>query len=799
MGRLVQEQSAEPPRLLASLKALEEQAKAAGYLQLMVRIRLSSVYFLRQLGTAEAAAKADRLLAQLPPWIDDPAAAGWAAQVASERAALALARGDLRQAWHLFDLAQQNQRRTANFNHVTTVKWQAEILAQVGAAQEAVLRLGAALDDCRSTPCNPRLLPDAQSSFGWMTLLDSDASAQELQQGLEAVEAALQSVSREAGDTETANLWINLAGLRIRLDLDPAQALARARELLDSGAATGRTQLLSGWADLTQAQERLRQGDPAGAWNLCRPWTRQEISPRLAAWAWGCAGRALRRLGRPKLAAEALDQALILHEASSSDLLGQKIPLASGRRAEDYYEAARLAVDRDQPELAWELLSLLDRTSSGDRAAGGCTSAADTDREEQQRLLGQLAEMDRPAGLARRQQQEPMARSLKQRLQELWRQESGCSPPPPPRELLRGFRALALEDEVLLLERTETGRVRLARRTALDRREVRRRIAQAQTWMTGGRRTAEEWDRLLAPVAAAVLPANLDGLAQRSYFSLFGPLQELPLTALPLPSAPASDGGLASEALHLIDLTLPILVPAGGSRPAPRVRENAGHPLFVVDPRQDLGLAATVRDYLQAFPDAQILAGEAATHLAVSRALEAAAWLHLDAHGRYDPAFPELSSLLLADRPMTFVEWANLPIPPLLANLSGCQTGRWPTTADSGRYGFAGLLVQRGVHWVIASRADLDNQLARGFNDLFYRQLAADAEVPEAFREALRAVASETPVGLWAALMLLGDPTRDGGQWASLRTPQEVKEDNGPGRPRNQPPEPGISPLEEIP
>ena len=176
----------------------------------------------------------------------------------------------------------------------------------------------------------------------------------------------------------------------------------------------------------------------------------------------------------------------------------------------------------------------------------------------------------------------------------------------------------------------------------------------------------------------------------------------------------------------------------------------------MVDPRGDLPAGRKLTEtYHALFPDARILLGTTADRGAFREALPNARWLHVDSHAQYDPAFPELSSLLLADGPFTLAELGELSGPLDFANLSGCRTGRWPITADSGHFGLAGRLVQRGARWAVATRSDLDDAVAGNYNRVFYPALAAGATVPDAHARAMAEIRSHYPAAAWASFFLL--------------------------------------------
>src|SRR5215831_13603386 len=131
---------------------------------------------------------------------------------------------------------------------------------------------------------------------------------------------------------------------------------------------------------------------------------------------------------------------------------------------------------------------------------------------------------------------------------------------------------------------------------------------------------------------------------------MYGVLQDVPLAALRIPG----DG----ERRWLLEITAPVHRPAGGRRIARDIARATGGAVVISDPRNDLGRAATAgRSVLRGGP-ATILRGGEATRDAVRLALPGAGLLHVDAHARYEPAFPELTTILLADGAATGQELA---------------------------------------------------------------------------------------------------------------------------------------------
>lgn len=750
---------------LDDLDALRARATGAGLPLFAARVELVAVHFLVLEATPDALESASARLARLEPRIEGAEAGRRGAQVAYERAELALAQGRPAAAWASFEAAGRLYLRFADGERVGVALRQADLLARAGVPREGRERLRAVLADCSQTACAPGLVSAAHRELAWLALVDPLATGADLDVAEADLAAGMAGLEASEDPLEYANQQLNAAYLAVRRGTDPTSSLTAAREAL-AGAATGEgwRRFLLGWADLVEGLAALERGDAALAVERCAPLATSSES-ELATWGASCLGEGYRKAGDRDRAARAFDQALLRHEEGGADRLGQRLPLGPGQRAEDFARAARLAVEAGDPGRAWELLLRLDRLSEDEAERRRCRerAAGDPDLaarwreidERSERLLSELEVLDRPAGGARRRSLEPVRRELGERLRTLRRSWPGCPRTAPAEAEGVHFRAVALPDEVLLFHRTADGVVVLARRTPMPRTVLTGTIARLAAAME--RRTMDDasWRRLAAPLAAALLPPAGEELPPVTVFALHGPLQGVPVSALPLPG-----GG------WLADRTAVALAPAGTGRPLP-ARKVAGVPLFVVDPLDDLagssGLAATFREL---FPGARLLAGESASHAGLLEALPGAEWLHVDAHGRFVSAFPELSGLDLSDGRLSLIELAGLPVAGRFANLSGCQTGRWPVTAGSGRYGLGGLLARLGLGWVIASRADLADALARDFNAVFYRAVARGEAAPVAYRLALSEAAGRHPACSWAALVLL----RGAGASARSRT-----------------------------
>lgn len=684
------------------LTALGRKARREGFPALDLRTRLIAVHYLLFEGDASHLRRADRLLRSLPHWLHEPAATALAADATYLQGVLHLHHHDrLEDAWQSFLEAETLYRRGLDKKRLAAVRGQAEVLARVGAVREALHRLDAALASCGDpAPCSPVQRLDARGLHAWLTLIDSDASLEELR----AAAASLEGLRGESGldPQERANHLVNLALLRARQGREPSGALAEARRLVTPAGDSRRADLLRGWSRMAEALYELSrsEADLERAETLCRELVSDGTSDRLRAWAFSCLGRVHRRQGRPSLALRDFQNALALHEDATPEHLGRLVPLGPGQRADDHYRAARVAVDLGATTRAWEILTLLDRLSPG----GGSGSPA--------------------AG--------------------------------PPRHRAvpdRGYRAFALDDEILLLHRDRSDRVTLVRRTSLGVGELRRRTEAMDRALADRELTDEGWRELLEPLARALTPPSDRVPEPVTSYSLHGMLQRVPLAALPVLGEPAPDGHRSER--WLADRTTVAIRPADPAATAAGPRPSS-EPLVVLDPTENLGARRELTSfYSERFPGGHLLVGPGATKAAFLRALPSTSWLHADTHGIYDPAFPERSSLTLADGVVTLRDLAELPLSLEFANLSGCRTGSWPVTADSGRYGIGGLLARRGARWVIASRADLLNDLAVLFNPAFYDALQTGVPVPEAYGHALARVRERFPAAAWASIFLL--------------------------------------------
>lgn len=761
--RALTQRSAELPfaTLSAEIDALAERARAGGLPFFAVNMALTAVDFAWQQRTPEGIAEAERRLAALPAWVEQMPAARLKGQALRQRAEMLIHRGrDLRTARDLLLEAEERLRAAGDSQSLYVTLTEARMLSDFGAAADAYVRLRAALEECQRAPCYPYVQSSVEQDLAWQVIIDPDATHEALAGALAAIERALADEEVRRDPLELANQRLNLALLEVRRGEDPGPDLAAVRALLDGGSDPQNYRRLyyQEWTQLAEAAFALSTGDPARAGALCAPLSEDRLFRDVAIQASSCAGEALRLLGRRDEAARCFERALTVHEAAAGAELGQRLPLGPGQRADDYYRAASLALERNRPAEAWQLLDRLDRLEARQEEERCRALQSDPDRAEswqeadraRAELQAELARVERRAVGTAEVALAPRREELRRRLQELDRRLPWCAGAGPARPAAADLRAFALPDEIVLLARPRAGGAAFVRRTPLPRTELKTLLAALRTALDGRRLEDGAWQRLTAPLAAALAPPGEGPLPAITSYALYGPLQEVPLIALP-------EGRPEGPERWLFERTLPVLVSTGAASSAPPRggAEGAGL-VFAVDPERNLPSGrALAETYRELFPAARILAGRAATRGALAASLAGARWLHIDAHGHYDPAYSELSSVALADGPLLLSDLGRLPVPVELVNLSGCKTARAPTSADSGRYGIAGLFARRGTAWVVASRSDLEDRVALRFNRAFYGALAGGEAVPEAFRAGLIASAESAPAAAWGGLLLL--------------------------------------------
>src|SRR6185295_1896419 len=99
----------------------------------------------------------------------------------------------------------------------------------------------------------------------------------------------------------------------------------------------------------------------------------------------------------------------------------------------------------------------------------------------------------------------------------------------------------------------------------------------------------------------------------------------------------------------------------------------------------------------------RVLAGAGATADAVTAAMDGARLAHIAAHGVFRADNPLLSTIELADGPLTAYELERLPRPPACVVLSACDSGLSAIRPGDELMGFSAVLLGIGTRTLIAS------------------------------------------------------------------------------------------------
>ena len=158
----------------------------------------------------------------------------------------------------------------------------------------------------------------------------------------------------------------------------------------------------------------------------------------------------------------------------------------------------------------------------------------------------------------------------------------------------------------------------------------------------------------------------------------------------------------------------------GASEPLP-----AGDNVLLVG-GPDLPHAPTeIADVVRCYPNATVLAGESAIVPRVCRELERASLGHLAVHGRFRSDNPLLSSLLLADGPLTVYDLEDLSRAPDRLVLSACSGGATSAVYGSELMGFLTCLFSLGTKTVVAPVAVVEDEASARLMVSFHTHLQA--------------------------------------------------------------------------
>ncbi len=230
-----------------------------------------------------------------------------------------------------------------------------------------------------------------------------------------------------------------------------------------------------------------------------------------------------------------------------------------------------------------------------------------------------------------------------------------------------------------------------------------------------------------------------------------GPLARLPWAALRLP-----DGRALCEAME-VQVVPGMRLGFGGRRRAGRA---IGAPLVVASAEEDLDqVGPEARGLIEAFPEARLIEGGAATADRFLSLAPGAAWIHFAGHGLFRADRPHESALRFSDRWLSASELAGLELAASWVTLSACQTARSLLQPGEEWFGLARTFLLGGADRVLASQWDVEDQSTAMLMSDVYRHLATGSALPLALSQvqASRQRAGEHPVD-WAGFVVLGGP-----------------------------------------
>ncbi|MFI7546831.1 CHAT domain-containing protein [Actinoplanes sp. NPDC049599] len=525
-----------------------------------------------------------------------------------------------------------------------------------------------------------------------------------------------------AGDPAAATAAARRAGAAFRRQGRPAwAALARGvahRAELRSGTRTARsvTAMLrtaaqldaTGWPgpalaariDAGRVCAELGRTDQARELFTVAARARRGGTAERRAQGWYAAALRHRLDGNTAQARAALRRGLAVQDAHRALYGATELRTSSGAHGRDLAaEGLDLAVRGGRPTLIltwaelWRATAL--RMTPVVPPADPELSAALTELRGVAAAAEAAALAGRPAPADRRRQSQ-----LEQRVRELARHADGTGElrrPPSVGEL-----AAALGDAVLV-ELIAHGGAILAvvvrdGRAGLHRLGTREQARQAvRQHRFALRRLVTLGDPAAARAAAAQAAGRLDT-------QLLAPLRAL-IADRPLVIAPIGDlHGLAWAALPACAGRPVTVVPSAAAwLRACRSAPPAGGPaVLVAGPRLPEG-EQEVAALAAADPAATVLTGAAASAAAVTAALRAAPLAHIAAHGVFRADAPLMSTLELADGPLTAYELERLGRAPAVVVLSACDSGLSGVQAGDELLGLAAVLLGAGTRTLIAS------------------------------------------------------------------------------------------------
>ena len=123
--------------------------------------------------------------------------------------------------------------------------------------------------------------------------------------------------------------------------------------------------------------------------------------------------------------------------------------------------------------------------------------------------------------------------------------------------------------------------------------------------------------------------------------------------------------------------------------------------------------------------------------------LEGASVAHLACHGFFRGDNPLMSSLQMADGPITVYDFERLTSPPETLVLSACEVARSRRLAGDALLGMTASLMAAGTRSIVAATTVVSDELAPELMVEWHRQHHAGAQPAEALAHARRVIGDE--------------------------------------------------------
>ena len=154
---------------------------------------------------------------------------------------------------------------------------------------------------------------------------------------------------------------------------------------------------------------------------------------------------------------------------------------------------------------------------------------------------------------------------------------------------------------------------------------------------------------------------------------------------------------------------------------------------------------AEVDELSRVYPGAETLVGSQSTTARFTRAATGADLVHVAAHGSYRDDNPLLSSLRLADGPVTVYDFELLRPPPRCLILSACDGGLSEVHPGEELMGLSAGLLGSGTKVLVASVTSARDVTSRSLMVAFHRLLSAGASPAQALADAQEALRRDDP------------------------------------------------------